>query len=97
MATRSRGEHPTTMSKGDVSSTERLLVGVVVRWGRGFGWIQAPERGDWFFAHHADLVDAVQLEPGRQVRFMPSTTARGPRALRIELLPMPTAAARSGR
>lgn len=77
------------MPSGDVSSTERLLVGVVIRWGAGaFGWIEARGRGDWHFAHRGDLiVDAPRLEVGTRVRFLPVTTPKGPRAVRIEVLP----------
>lgn len=93
MATRSRGGHP---SSDDVSTTERLK-GRVVFWRASFGFIEAPGRGDWFFAHQADLVDAAQLEPGQRVRFAPTATAKGPRALAVEVLSGPAAAERSGR
>jgi cold shock CspA family protein len=71
-------------------------IGIVVHWQTHWGFIEVARRGSWYFAHVADLLDAEQLEVGQRVRFVPTPTSRGPRALGVELLaPAPPAAERS--
>ncbi len=62
------------------------LEGVVVRWGGVYGYIQATKRSEWYFVHLADCGNIADLELGQQVTFTPAMTARGPRAVRVELV-----------
>jgi cold shock CspA family protein len=73
-------------------SAERLT-GTVVRWGGVYGFIETPKPGlSWYFVHKVDLTESGDLGLGQRVRFVPTATARGPRAPYIEVLdPAPTA------
>jgi cold shock CspA family protein len=79
----SRDRHPSPTGGAVVTGR---LTGIVVRWDRAYGFIDVPERGSWYFAHKADLVDVLQLQPGQRVSFIPTTTPRGPRAVCVEVL-----------
>ncbi len=68
--------------------TERdSLEGVVRIWDvdRAYGWIESSP-GRRFFVNIADVVGRVELRLDQFVRFMPIRTARGPRALAVEII-----------
>lgn len=56
--------------------------------GKGYGWIEA-EDGEQYFFHHSSLMDNMNISdlvPGDEVRFKPSQTTKGKRALSVEVL-----------
>ena len=61
--------------------------GVVVRYDadKGFGFVRCPAYGQVdVFVHASAIVGGKALRPGQRVRFTAETTAKGPRAVRVE-------------
>jgi cold shock CspA family protein len=68
------------------SSGEASVTGTVAHWDatRGFGKIRGRDRRD-YFVHRTELLDVLELAPGRRVKFDPTDTPQGPRALAVSL------------
>ncbi len=64
------------------------LLGTVRTWhvDRAFGWIATDQAVSCYFVHLDDVLGRVELRPDQHVRFMPVRTARGPRAVAVEIL-----------
>ena len=64
---------------------KQRLAGRVTRFypERGFGWIQTTDGGPDHFVHCQDAEGRKALDPGMRVSFIPTTTAKGPRALDV--------------
>jgi cold shock CspA family protein len=62
-------------------------VGVVVHWNRRlqYGKVRGADRRS-YFVHASDLVDVAALTPGQRVVFTPTETARGPRAVEVQVI-----------
>ena len=75
-------DSPTPMASGPKAD----VLGTVRTWdsARAFGWIEAGRNS--LFVHLNDIIDRVEPRPGQLVKFMPIRTARGPRAVAVQLI-----------
>ena len=51
-----------------------------------YGWISSDRVLGSYFVHLDDVVGRTELQEGQRVRFIAARTARGPRAVAVELI-----------
>jgi cold shock CspA family protein len=60
------------------------MIGIVRHWdaARGFGKVEGEDRRK-YFAHREELLDTLDLAQGWRVKFRPTESPKGPRALDV--------------
>ncbi len=61
-----------------------MVKGKVVRWLRGYGFIDSEEHDEDIFVHNSDIQGRNTLREGEEVEFDVESTYKGPRAVNVK-------------